>query len=315
MRFDEKIAGYAGGALRCTGIETIQVNLGLKCNQACLHCHVSASPERNETMQWPTMSLVLEAVRKARPKLVDLTGGAPEINPHFRRFVSALCDSGNAVQVRTNLTALLLPGNEDLPEFLASHGVRLAASMPCYLEENVRAQRGAGVYEDSITAIKKLNALGYGYSPELRLDLIYNPGGAYLPPTKGALEADYRRELSFRFGVVFSNLLTIANMPLGRFRSQLAGEKEREYMELLEGSFNPETLDGVMCRRQVSVGWDGQLYDCDFNLALGLPVAGDAPRTIADFDALKLACRSIATGPHCYGCTAGCGSSCRGALV
>jgi radical SAM/Cys-rich protein len=191
--------------------------------------------------------------------------------------------------------------------------------MPCYLEENVRAQRGAGVYEDSITAIKKLNALGYGdpsgSSSGLRLDLIYNPGGAYLPPDQGALEADYRRELSLRFGIVFSNLLTIANMPLGRFRSQLPGEKEREYMELLEGSFNPGTLEGLMCRHQVSVGWDGRLYDCDFNLARGLPIAGDAPRTITDFDALKLASRSIATGPHCYGCTAGCGSSCRGALV
>ena len=181
----------------------------------------------------------------------------------------------------------------------------------------MRAQRGAGVYEDSIAAIKKLNALGYGdpCRPGLRLDLIYNPGGTFLPPGQGALEADYRRELSLRHGVVFSNLLTIANMPLGRFRSQLPGEKEREYMELLEASFNPGTLEGLMCRHQVSVGWDGRLYDCDFNLALGLPIAGDAPRTITDFDALKLAHRSIATGPHCYGCTAGCGSSCRGALV
>jgi radical SAM/Cys-rich protein len=317
MRFEEKIAGYMTSGLRCADIEVIQVNLGLKCNQACLHCHVSASPERNEVMHWPTMSLVLDAVSNARPKLVDLTGGAPEINPNFRRFVSALCEGGSTVQVRTNLTALLLPGNDDLPEFLAERRVRLAASMPCYLEENVRAQRGAGVYEDSITAIKKLNALGYGDScrPELRLDLIYNPGGTFLPPAQGALEADYRRELSLRFGVVFSNLLTIANMPLGRFRSQLSGEKEREYIELLEGSFNPETLEEVMCRRQVSVGWDGRLYDCDFNLALGLPLAGDAPRTIADFDAGKLASRSIATGPHCYGCTAGCGSSCKGALV
>ena len=321
MRFEEKIAGHTGGGLKCADIDVMQVNLGLKCNQACLHCHVSASPDRSEVMRWPTMSLVLDAVSQARPKLVDLTGGAPEINPDFRRFVSALCDGGFTVQVRTNLTALLLPGNEDLPGFLAERNVRLAASMPCYLEENVRAQRGAGVYEDSITAIKKLNALGYGDPsgpsdrPGLRLDLIYNPGGTYLPPSQCALEGDYRRELSLRFGVVFSNLLTIANMPLGRFRSQLPGEKEREYMELLEGSFNPETLDGLMCRHQVSVGWDGRLYDCDFNLALGLPIAGDAPRTIADFDALKLARRSIATGPHCYGCTAGCGSSCKGALV
>ena len=167
MRFEEKIAGYTGGGLKCTDIEVLQVNLGLKCNQACLHCHVSASPDRDEVMQWPTMSLVLDAVSQARPKLVDLTGGAPEINPDFRRFVSALCDSGSTVQVRTNLTALFLPGNEDLPGFLAERSVRLAASMPCYLEENVRAQRGAGVYEDSITAIKKLNALGYGDSSGL----------------------------------------------------------------------------------------------------------------------------------------------------
>jgi radical SAM/Cys-rich protein len=315
MRFEEKLAGYAGTGLTCTDIEVIQVNLGLRCNQACRHCHVSASPDRDEVMQWPTMELVLDAVSKTKPKLVDLTGGAPEINPDFRRFVSALCDAGHEVQVRTNLTALLLPGNGDLPGFLAERRVRLAASMPCYLEENVRAQRGAGVYEDSIAAIKRLNAHGYGYSPELRLDLIYNPGGTYLPPSQCALESDYRRELSLRHGVAFSSLLTITNMPLGRFHSLLPPEKEREYMELLEGSFNPETLDGVMCRRQVSVGWDGVLYDCDFNLALGLPLIGDAPRTIAEFDAEKLASRRIATGPHCYGCTAGCGSSCKGALV
>ncbi len=320
MRFEEKIAGYTGGGLRCTDIEVLQVNLGLKCNQACLHCHVSASPDRDEVMQWPTMSLVLDAVTQARPKLVDLTGGAPEINPDFRRFVSALCDGGSTVQVRTNLTALLLPGNEDLPEFLAQRNVRLAASMPCYLEENVRAQRGAGVYEDSITAIKKLNALGYGDSSGLSIralgsTLSTTPAGRICRLVRARSKRTTEGSFRFRFGVVFSNLLTIANMPLGRFRSQLPGEKEREYMELLEGSFNPETLEGVMCRRQVSVGWDGRLYDCDFNLALGLPIAGDAPRTIADFDALKLARRSIATGPHCYGCTAGCGSSCKGALV
>lgn len=314
--FEENVAECSGGALYCRDIETLQVNLGLKCNQQCAHCHVSASPARTETMELHTMEHVLAAAKDLRPRLVDLTGGAPELNPHFEKFVEALKMSGHEVQVRTNLTALLEPGLEGAAQFLADYKVKLVASMPCYLEENVRAQRGAGVYEKSVAAMKMLNTLGYGITPGLRLDLVYNPGGAFLPPTQAALEADYRRELFARFGLVFSNLLTITNMPLGRFWSDIKRmKKDDEYLELLGDSFNPATIDGLMCRHQVSVGWDGRLYDCDFNLALGQPVEGSAPQTIEEFDAARLAKRKVVTGLHCYGCTAGCGSSCRGALV
>lgn len=314
--FEENVAEYSGDALYCCDIGVLQVNLGLKCNQQCAHCHVSASPDRAEAMDWHTMELVVAAARVSRPKLVDLTGGAPELNPHFRKFVEALRMSGHEVQVRTNLTALLEPGLEGTAQFLADYEVRLVASMPCYLEENVRAQRGAGAYEKSVAAMKMLNELGYGATPSLKLDLVYNPGGAFLPPAQAALEADYRRELNDRFGLVFSNLLTITNMPLGRFWSDVKrNKKDREYLELLGESFNPATIEELMCRHQVSIGWDGRLYDCDFNLALGLPVEESAPQTIEVFDAERLAKRKVVTGLHCYGCTAGCGSSCKGALV
>jgi len=314
--FEENVAECSGGALCCRDIETLQCNLGFKCNQQCKHCHVSASPARTEIMELHTMESVLAAARESRPKLVDLTGGAPELNPHFKKFVEALKMAGHEVQVRTNLTALLEPDHEVTAQFLADYNVGLVASMPCYLEENVRAQRGAGVYEKSVAAMKMLNELGYGDKPELRLDLVYNPGGAFLPPAQALLEVDYRRELFGRFGLVFSSLLTITNMPLGRFWSDIKRmKKDHEYLELLGGSFNPATIEGLMCRHQVSVGWDGRLYDCDFNLALGLPVEESAPRTIEEFDVVKLTKRKVVTGLHCYGCTAGCGSSCRGALV
>jgi radical SAM/Cys-rich protein len=248
--------------------------------------------------------------------LVDLTGGAPELNPHFRNFVLALRRGGHTVQVRTNLTVLLEPGMEDLPEFFRDQHIQLVASMPCYLEENVCAQRGKGVYEKSIAAIKRLNALGYGSNPELLLSLIYNPGGPFLPPPQSVLEEDYRRELGQRFQITFTHLLTITNMPLGRFRTDLIGKKEQEsYMQLLRKSFNPRTVKGLMCCRQLSVGWDGTLYDCDFNLALGLPVNHGAPDHIMSFRPNELRTRRIVTGDHCFGCTAGAGSSCGGALV
>ncbi len=314
--FDERVGQFTGGGLTCTGIETLQVNLGLVCNQCCRHCHVSASPKRTESMSWPTMEMAVAAADSARPGLVDLTGGAPELNPHFKRFVEELTDGGHTVQVRTNLTALLTPGLEELPEMLARRRVGLVASMPCYLEENVTAQRGAGAYAGSVEAIRRLNALGYGVEPGLKLDLVYNPGGAFLPPGQASLEADYRRELDNRFGLSFSRLLTITNMPIGRFWAEMKdAHRDVEYLRLLEGSFNPDTLDGLMCRHQVSVGWDGTLYDCDFNLALGLPVDMDAPAHVREFDPERLAGRRIVTGAHCFGCTAGCGSSCKGALV
>ncbi|HLB25073.1 MAG TPA: arsenosugar biosynthesis radical SAM (seleno)protein ArsS [Nitrospirota bacterium] len=308
--FEEKV----GGEIRARSIETMQVNVGRVCNQSCAHCHLEASRSSTELMDWETMLLAVRAADLARPMLVDVTGGAPELNPYFRRLIGALRGRGHEVQVRTNLTALLEPGLEDLPVLLAASRVRLVGSMPCYLEENVRAQRGPGVYEKSVEAVRRLNALGYGTMPGLVLDLVYNPGGAFLPPDQGPLEEDYRRELLARSGISFTRLLTITNMPVGRFLKEARAREKETYMELLECSFNPETVEGLMCTAQVSVGWDGTLYDCDFNLALGLPVEG-AHQHVRAFDLEALSRRRVVTGGHCFGCTAGRGSSCKGALV
>jgi radical SAM/Cys-rich protein len=314
--FEKKIAGITGGGLHSQKIEIFQVNLGLQCNQQCLHCHLEASPRRKEMMEWPTMELVLKAAKISSCQLVDLTGGAPEIHPHFRRFVEALRQEGHTVQVRTNLTVLDEQGMEDMPEFFKKHQVQLVASLPCYLEENVSAQRGKGVYEKSISAIKRLNGMGYGLESDLPLNLVYNPGGPFLPPSQSALEKDYRRELGSHFGITFNHLLTIANMPLGRFRAELSRRNQEQiYLQLLRKSFNPETLGGLMCRHQISIGWDGTLYDCDFNLALGLAVNHGAPDHINSFRLSDLSLRRIVTGEHCFGCTAGSGSSCAGSLV
>jgi radical SAM/Cys-rich protein len=314
--FEKQIAEVSGEGLHSLEVKTLQVNVGLRCNQQCNHCHLEASPQSREMMEWPTMELVLEAARSVRCQLVDLTGGAPELNPSFQRFIVALRQEGLSVQVRTNLTVLLEPEMNRLPEFLRDHEVQLVASMPCYLEENVRAQRGTGVYEKSIQAIKRLNGLGYGCESSLSLNLVYNPGGPFLPPPQPALEEDYRRELGKRFGIKFTRLLTITNMSLGRFRKELNRQnQERNYLELLRKSFNPLTLQGLMCRHQITVGWDGTLYDCDFNAALGLAVNHGAPDHIRFFKAEDLWTRRIVTGEHCFGCTAGSGSSCGGALV
>jgi radical SAM/Cys-rich protein len=314
--FERQIAGINGDGLHSMKIETLQVNLGLRCNQQCIHCHLEASPNRAEAMEWPTMELVLEAAKSARCQLVDLTGGAPELNLHFRRFVKVLCQEGHQVQVRTNLTVLLEQGLEDMPELFREHQIWIVASMPCYLEENVCAQRGKGAYERSIAAIQRLNALGYGSNSELPLNLVYNPGGPFLPPLQSVLEEDYRRELGRRFGITFTHLLTITNMPLGRFRTELIRKKEEgNYLKLLRKSFNLQTVTGLMCRHQLSVDWNGTLYDCDFNLSLGLPVNHGAPDHIQSFRLKDLWKRRIVTGEHCFACTAGSGSSCGGALV
>jgi radical SAM/Cys-rich protein len=314
--FERQIAGINGEGLHSVKIETLQVNLGLLCNQQCAHCHLEASPQRDEIMKWDVMELVLKAAKGAQCQLVDLTGGAPELNPHFRRFVKTLRLEGHQVKVRTNLTVLLEPGMEELPEFFRDQQVQLVASLPCYLEENVCAQRGKGVYERSMAVIRRLNALGYGSQPELPLYLVYNPGGPFLPPPQSTLEEDYRRELGQRFKITFTRLLTITNMPLGRFRTELIRKKEQEdYVQLLRKSFNPHTVKGLMCCHQLSVGWDGTLYDCDFNLALGLPVNHGAPDHIRSFKPKELETRRVVTGEHCFACTAGAGSSCGGALV
>jgi radical SAM/Cys-rich protein len=314
--FEKTVFPEGTAGLHACRLDVLQVNLGLRCNQACAHCHLECSPDRPESMGRPVMSLVRSAAARIRPRLVDLTGGAPECHPRMREFVRELREDGHTVQLRTNLTALLLPGHEELPQFFRNHRVHLVASLPCYTEENVCAQRGAGTFGASIEASRRLNAVGYGDGGELTLDLVYNPGGAFLPGEQAALEAGYRRELDRAFGLRFSRLLTITNMPVGRFGASLRKEgKEEEYIRLLRNSFNPSTVPCLMCRSQVEVGWDGTLYDCDFNLALRLAVNHGAPSHIRDFDPAALEGRRIVTGPHCYACTAGAGSSCGGALT
>lgn len=314
--FDRRVAESIGTDLRSGGIELVQVNLGFLCNQCCRHCHVEASPDRAEVMSWETMTLILAVARQLETVRFDLTGGAPELNPDFRRFVAALRQDGREVQVRTNLTVLLEPTMEDMVGFLRDHCVALVGSLPCYLEENVAAQRGAGVYARSVEAIRRLNAAGYGHRPDLPLNLVYNPGGPFLPPPQAELENDYRVELRQRFGIEFTRLLTITNMPIGRFMADLRRtHKDGEYLKLLMDSFNARTVDTLMCRRQISVAWDGTLYDCDFNLALGCPVNHGAPDSLKAFSPSALLRRRIVTGEHCFGCTAGAGSSCGGSLA
>lgn len=314
--FDVRVREATGDDLRCADISTIQVNIGLICNLQCVHCHVASSPKRKEAMSWETMETIISLAKKIKCKTVDITGGAPEMNRHFRRFVETLHEAGVSVMVRTNLTVLLEPGMETMPEFFKRHGVELVASLPCYLQENVDNQRGDGVFEGSVEAIKILNGLGYGIEPELPLSLVYNPVGAHLPPDQTSLEKDYRVELKERYGLSFTKLITIANMPIGRYVGVLKKQKKyHEYMQLLRESFNPRTLGGLMCRHQISVDWDGNIYDCDFNLALKLLVDHGAPTHIRNFDPVAHARRRIVTGNHCFGCTAGSGSSCGGALV
>ena len=314
--FEKTIKNIMHQQLYSSKIETLQVNIGLRCNQQCHHCHLKASPDRTEIMTWSTMKLILNIADHLQCKLIDVTGGAPELHPQFKRFIQALYEHGHQVQIRTNLTVLLEPGLEDLPEFLRNNSIQLVASLPCYTAENVCAQRGPQVYEKSISVLKALNTLGFGVKPSLKLTLVYNPGGAFLPADQQSLETDYRRELLKRFDIRFTNLFTITNMPIGRFLDELnKNHQKEEYLELLKVSFNPQTVNGLMCRHQICVGWDGTLYDCDFNSALGLSVNHGVPNHIRNFDLSMLSIRRITTGEHCFGCTAGCGSSCRGALV
>ncbi len=317
-RFDLRISQCLDqpGLSAAAAIRTFQVNVGLKCDLACSHCHVVASPRRTEAMDWQTMEQVLDAARRIRPQTVDITGGAPELNPNFRRFISSLRNDGIEVLVRTNLTVFYETGMDGIPEFYSEHGIHLVASLPCYLEDNVDAQRGDNVFKRSIAALGLLNALGYGIEPSLPLDLVYNPTGPYLPPDQQELESQYRQELFYRYGIRFTRLLTIANMPIGRYLADLRKADQADgYEQLLEGAFNPETIDGLMCRNQISIRWDGMLFDCDFNLAIKKPIGGGTPLHIKDVDLVTLAGRRIVTGDHCFGCTAGRGSSCGGSLV
>lgn len=315
--FDKTLAERGHALLRALRIDTLQVNVGKLCNQTCTHCHVDAGPARTEIMTRETADAVVSVVRR-HPELrtVDLTGGAPEMNPHFEYLVEQCRAMGRHVMDRCNLTVFFVRDKQHLPKFLADHQVEVIASLPCYLEENVDQQRGKGVYGRSIEALRLLNALGYGQEGTgLALNLVYNPLGPKLPPPQADLEADYRDELAKRFGIRFNRLYTITNMPISRFLDDLhrAGQYEA-YMEKLITSFNPASVDGLMCRSLISVNWDGRLSDCDFNQMLDLPVEGAAPQTIHEFDLARLARRRVVTGMHCYGCTAGAGSSCGGAI-
>jgi radical SAM/Cys-rich protein len=300
-------------------LETLQVNLGYVCNQACLHCHVNAGPTRTESMSRETGALVLDFLRASEAAVLDLTGGAPELNPHFRWMVESARALGARVIDRCNLTILSEPGQGGLAQFLACHGVEVVASLPCYTPELVDRQRGAGVYERSIAGIRALNALGYGvHGSGLTLDLVYNPQGAALPPAQEKLEQDYKRILGEQFGLVFNRLYTIANMPIQRFGSTLVSKGQfNAYMQLLRGAHRDENLDAVMCRSLLSVDWRGYLYDCDFNQMLGLPlaVAGRPRPHLSDVMGRDLEGNAIVVRDHCYGCTAGQGSSCGGALA
>jgi radical SAM/Cys-rich protein len=314
--FEQRIAPLFPDGLHAGSIRTLQVNVGRLCNMSCHHCHLAASPARGEIMTWSTMASLLRAADALAPEVVDITGGAPEMNPDIRRFVAALREAGHVVQLRTNFTALLEPAAEGLIDFLAEHAVALVGSLPCYLSENVDAQRGENTYEDSIRVLKQLNAVGYGVEPSLPIALVYNPGGAFLPPAQSDLEGTYRTELRRRFGIQFTSLLAITNMPVGRFAEDLEAAGTRgTYQTLLMDAFNADAVTQVMCRHQLCVDWDGRLYDCDFNLALGLPLTEAMPGHIDACTQAALAGRPIKTGEHCWGCTAGAGSSCAGALA
>lgn len=315
--FDASLKETGQFPLASVGIQTFQINLGKLCNQACKHCHVDAGPYRKEVMSKETMELCLKVLRREKYPIVDMTGGAPEMNPHYRWFIRSCVGIGCHVKTRTNLTILLEQGYEGLPEFLAENKVEVVASLPYYLPENAERQRGKETFFKSIEALKKLNSLGYGMEGgELMLNLVYNPCGAFFPPAQKAIEADFRMELRKRYGVIFTNLFTITNMPVGRFLTFLKHSGNLgKYMKRLQDAYNPSAAANAMCRQTLSIGWDGSLYDCDFNQMLGLGCNHGAPSHIKDFDGKSLDARRIVTGLHCYGCTAGAGSSCAGTVV
>jgi radical SAM/Cys-rich protein len=307
-----------GRTLRRSKPTVLQINVGKLCNLTCVHCHVNSGPNRKEIMTRETIDRVVDWLTKIAIPIVDLTGGAPEMNPDFRYLVeqiTALQPPRHIID-RCNLTILLEPGYQDLGEFLAKRKVEIIASMPCYTPKNVNAQRGEGVFEGSIQALRHLNSLGYGVEADLPLHLVYNPVGAFLPGPQTELESDYKRELKKHFDIVFNKLYTLTNLPIARFAAYLRhNNKLDEYMRLLVDAFNPATIDGLMCRNTVSVGWRGEVYDCDFNQQLDLQWENGRRLFLWDIDPDKIENRGIMTGDHCFGCTAGAGSSCGGAIV
>ena len=317
--FDAKLAEHGMFPLVRDDVKTLQINVGKLCNQACQHCHVDAGPNRTEIMPAHVADRVIQLLA-ASPSIetVDITGGAPELNPNFRRLVEAARRLGRHAIDRCNLTVLFEAGMEDLPDFLAANRVEITASLPCYTEGNVDRQRGRGAFEKSIHALRLLNGLGYGHpGSKLLLNLVYNPLGPSLPPAQEALEAEYKIHLREEFGVEFHRLFTLTNMPISRFAAFLRNSgKYDSYAKLLANNFNANTVSGLMCRSLVSVGWDGKLYDCDFNQMQEIPAANETPQStiwsVSNFNDCRG--RAIATGGHCFGCTAGTGSSCLGSL-
>ncbi len=316
-RFSDRLAAEGSQLLRAE-TEILQVNVGKLCNLTCVHCHVNAGPKRKEIMKRETIDRVIDWLAKTDILIVDLTGGAPEMIPDFRYFIEQVksLQPRRHIIDRCNLTILLERGHQDLAAFLAGNKVEIIASMPCYSPENVNAQRGEGVFEGSIAALQLLNSLDYGIDPDLPLHLIYNPVGAFLPPSQSELETDYKRELKKHFGIVFNKLYTLTNLPIGRFASYLRhNNKLDEYMELLMNAFNPATINGLMCRNTISVGWRGEVYDCDFNQQLRMQWNNGKRMFLWDINPVSIENREIMTGDHCFGCTAGAGSSCGGAIV
>ncbi|MGD9720107.1 MAG: arsenosugar biosynthesis radical SAM (seleno)protein ArsS [Pirellulales bacterium] len=315
--FAETLAKRGHACLRAEGIEVLQVNVGKVCNQTCQHCHVDAGPDRREAMSREVAEACLQVLAATDIPTLDITGGAPEMTPCFRWMVAEASRLGRHVIDRSNLTILLAPGFDELPEFLAWHHVEIVASLPCYVEENCDRQRGDGVFLRSIEALQRLNALGYGRpGSQLKLTLVYNPVGPSLPPPQVQLETDYRRELRARYGIEFTQLYTITNMPISRFLDDLLQSGQYEsYMQKLVEAFNPAAVGRLMCRTMLSVDWQGRLYDCDFNQMLDLQVEAERTQSIFDLDLASLVNRRIATRRHCFGCTAGAGSGCQGSLV
>ncbi len=317
LPFARKLEHLGYTDLRAESLTTLQVNLGWRCNQSCKHCHLLAGPQRPEQMEQGTIDAIVRVVERWSIPAVDLTGGSPELNPHYEYLVERLQQSGTHIITRCNLTILLEPGKEYLPEFFRDHRVELVCSLPYYQEDLVDRLRGTGVFQKSLEALRRLNRLGYGQpNSGLTLNLMYNPAGAYLPPEQSALEEVFRLELASRYGIRFHQLFTLLNMPIGRFKEFLERSSNYDrYMGKLISGFNPATVAGLMCRSLLSVAWDGRLYDCDFNQALDLPLLEGLPRSIEDFDLPALTTRPINLGDHCYGCTAGLGSSCGGRLA
>jgi radical SAM/Cys-rich protein len=319
--FEAAVAAGGASPLAAAGVDVLQVNVGKRCNQACHHCHVDAGPDRRETMPDDVVDACLTLLARSAIPTLDITGGAPELHPRFRDIVVKARSLGRRVMDRCNLTITTLPNYSDLPEFLAGQRVEVVASLPSYAAGSTDRQRGDGVFEASIGALQAFNRLGYGAEGTgLVLNLVTNPVGAFLPAAQAGLERDWKRELQRKYGIVFNNLYTITNMPISRYLEWLEHSGNlRSYLDKLVQAFNPAAVPGVMCRTTLSVGWDGRLFDCDFNQMLDLPLAAGLPGSVLDLRdeaaIARLASRAVVTGPHCFGCTAGAGSSCGGATT